>query len=380
LDELFPLIRKSKKLSPLYARIYGGMGNEYIRWLNGSLIRLLSTSSSSGHSKTLHQAVLDEVWHDMDARREQGLRPAMITVQDAQLLVCSTAGTADSVVLNRKVQVGREAVLKDAGTGIAYLEYSAPDGWDPMDEESYYGFMPALCSDPPCQCGRDDGGWRHTVTLDTLRGERLSMEPPEFARAYGNIPTPGLLEQPIGSAQFAALTVLRRRPRNVSPVFFPDVSPGMGSASIGVAYQAKDGPVAELANFHSGTSWLVDRCVELAKKFPQATWAVEGSGAIGALVPQLVEAGIEPESYTGGDMGRACAHLQKLVTEQAFTHDGAVPVAEALLGAVKRDVGEGLWAWGRRKSTTDLSPLVAVTGALWTLELHGAYELLSSVY
>src|SRR6266581_1891091 len=102
LDELFPLIRRSRKLSPLVRRIYEGMGNEYISFRNGSLIRLLSTSSSSGHSKTLHQAVLDEIWHDTDGRREQGLRPAMLTVRDAQVLVCSTAGNAASVVLERK--------------------------------------------------------------------------------------------------------------------------------------------------------------------------------------------------------------------------------------------------------------------------------------
>src|SRR5882724_7540862 len=102
LDELFPLIRRSRKVMPLVGRIYEGMGNEYVRFRNGSLIRLLSTSTSSGHSKTLHQAVLDEIWHDADNRREQGLRPAMITTADAQVLVCSTAGTDASVVLNRK--------------------------------------------------------------------------------------------------------------------------------------------------------------------------------------------------------------------------------------------------------------------------------------
>src|SRR6266536_3216074 len=72
LDEIFPLIRRSRMLKPgagLVARIYEGMGNEFIRFTNGSLIRLLSTSTSAGHSKTLHQAVLDEVWHDADGRR-----------------------------------------------------------------------------------------------------------------------------------------------------------------------------------------------------------------------------------------------------------------------------------------------------------------------
>lgn len=188
LDEIFPLIRRSPKVMRLVARIYEGMGNEYVRFENGSIIRLLSTASSSGHSKTLHQAVLDEIWHDKDGRREQGLGPAMITVADAQLLICSTAGDETSVVLDRYVDLGRKAVGRDAGNGIAYFEYSAPEGWDPEDEDSYFGFMPALCPDPPCRCGRGDGGWRHTVTLDAVRSERSSMEPAEFARAYGNLP------------------------------------------------------------------------------------------------------------------------------------------------------------------------------------------------
>jgi len=127
LDELFPLIRRSRKLKPLVRRIYEGMGNEYISFTNGSLIRLLSTSSSSGHSKTLHQSVLDEIWHDTDNRREQGLGPAMITIADAQVLVCSTAGTAASVVLDRQMELGRAAAREDSGHGIAYFEYSAPE-------------------------------------------------------------------------------------------------------------------------------------------------------------------------------------------------------------------------------------------------------------
>ena len=140
--------------------MYKGKGNEYIRFTNGSVIRLLSTSSSAGHSRTLHQAVLDEIWRDADGRREQGLGPAMMTVAGAQLLMCSTAGTGASVILERYMRLGREAAEADSGHGIAYFEYSAPDGWDPADEASYFGFMPALCPDPPCRCGGGSGGTR----------------------------------------------------------------------------------------------------------------------------------------------------------------------------------------------------------------------------
>ena len=136
LDELFPLIEHSR-LSPLVKQVNKGMGNESITFKTGSGIRLASTSATSGHSKTLDQAVLDEIWHDVDDRREQGLWPAMITRPDAQLLVCSTAGTQTSTVYNRKVASGRLAVKEDTGRGVAYFEWSAPEDWDPSDEATW---------------------------------------------------------------------------------------------------------------------------------------------------------------------------------------------------------------------------------------------------
>jgi hypothetical protein len=39
-------------------------------------------------------------------------------------------------------------------------------------------------------------------------------------------------------------------------------------------------------------------------------------------------------------------------------------MAAAIQGAVKRQVGES-WAWSRRSSAVDISPLVAATLALW---------------
>jgi hypothetical protein len=86
-----------------------------------------------------------------------------------------------------------------------------------------------------------------------------------------------------------------------------------------------------------------------------------------ALLPALKDAGIEPEQFTASDMGRACAHLQKLVGDKAVTHSGEPLFMQALTVAIKRDIGDDLWTWSRRKSG-DISPLVAVTGAAWLLE------------
>ena len=378
LDEIFPLIRKSpvRKLVARRGsrlRINEGMGNESILWRTGSLIRLLSTSNSSGHSKTLHQATLDEIWHDTDDRREQGLRPAMITVANAQLLVCSTAGTEASVVLNRKVKAGRAAVKADTGHGIAYFEYSAPDDWDPADDESFFSFHPAVCPDPPCRCGVDDGGWRHTMTLDTIRSERASMEPAEFKRAYGNKPAPAkMVDRPISAAAWSALAKPRkRRPADSAPVFFIEVAPESTAAAIGVAYKRKGRPFVELADYRPGTSWLVARCASLKKKFPRVHWAVEGSGAAAAELPALKRKGIRPKSFTTQDAAKGCAHLQQLVKDKAMWHSGDAAFSVAVSGADKRNVGEGLWVFSPRKSTVDVSPIKAAAGALWTLEVYG---------
>jgi len=369
LDELFPLIRRSRKLRPLVARIYEGMGNEYIRFVNGSLIRLLSTSASSGHSKTLHQAVLDEIWHDTDGRREQGLRPAMITVANAQVLVCSTAGTAASVVLDRKVAQGRAAVAEDSGRGIAYVEYSAPDGWDPADEDSYFGFMPALCPDPPCRCG--GGKWRHTVTLDAIRSERASMtEPCAFERAYGNIPDLSALKADrVDLGNWAACADPGSRVADPVAVAF-SVAPDGSSAAVAVAGRRADGlGHGEVTDHRPGTAWLVSRVLEIAGKWDPCVLVMNPAGAAGAFEKELAERGFSVKPGPGErrlqltgmrEYAQACGALADDVRNGRWRHLGQGPLDAAVAVARVRPLAD-LWAWSWSRSEADVGPLEAVT-------------------
>lgn len=377
LDELYPLIRRSRKVMPLVSRMNEGMGNESIRFRNGSLIRLLSTSSSSGHSKTLHQAVLDEIWHDADSRREQGLRPAMITVPDAQLLVCSTAGTEMSFVLNHKVAVGRLAAEADIGHGVAYIEYSAPDDWDPGDEESYYGFMPALCPDPPCHCG--GGRWRHTVTLDAVRAERQAMEAPDFARAYGNIShTPRMNQwQVIPEARWLS----RRKPgaRTGGLVALAaDVTPDRTWSAIAAAGVRVDGEgrVVEVTadpgkshpgdriDHRPGTSWVIPRLKELQERVAPCVVVTSDR----ALADAAEESDLKVILANAGNMASSASMLFDgfAGTSPDVWHLDQPELTDAVAGATKRTLGDG-WAWDRRSVSVDISPLVACSLALWGL-------------
>jgi len=377
IDELFPLIRRSRKLKPgagLTSRIYEGMGNEYVKFTNGSLIRLLSTSSSSGHSKTLHQAVLDEIWHDEDSRREQALGPSMITVEDAQMLVCSTAGTDTSVVLDRQVELGRAAVAADSGHGIAYFEYSAPDGWDPLDEDSYFGFMPALCPAPPCRCG--GGRWRHTVTMDAIRSERASAPSmADFTRAYGNIPdrTGARMTRPDFRRWADCADPGSQIAGPVALAFA--VAPGGSSAAVAAGGRRADGlGHGEVVDHRPGTWWLLARVLELADRWDPCVLVINPAGAAGAFEKELVERGFAAVApgkdpppgkrrlylVSGRGYAQACGALVKDVANGQWRHLGQEALDAAAEGVQVRALADA-WAWSWKHSPEDISPLEAVT-------------------
>lgn len=384
LDELFPLIRNSA-IKPLVStkgkrlEINEGMGNESIRFRTGSMIRLLSTSTTSGHSKTLHQAVMDEVWHDVDERREQGLRPAMITMSDAQLLVCSTAGTDASVILNRKVETGRAAVAADVGSGVAYFEWSAPDGWDPYDDESFYGFHPALCPAPPCQCAPPGERWRHTITIDAIRAERAGgMELAEFCRAYGNRKPDAKLSAWQLFPEAAWLSRQVSRMRLGDPVAIGvDITPDRGWASIAAAGKTVSGRGMELVDHRPGEGWVVARLLELQERHRPCVVVTSDR----ALRDKAEAEGLTVYLAGAGDMCSAAATLHDGIAGSTpdvqhlggacptCTAAGGAPMAcleTAAAGATKRTVGDS-WALDRRSPTVDISPLVAVSLALWGL-------------
>jgi hypothetical protein len=401
-DELFPLIRNSR-LRGLVAvkgsrlQINEGMGNESIQFRTGSLIRLLSTATTSGHSKTLHQAVMDEVWHDTDDRREQGLRPAMVTVPDAQLLVCSTAGTEDSTILNRKVETGREAATADSGYGVAYFEWSAAEDWDADDEDSYYSFMPALCPDPPCRCAGTGEGWRHTITsLAVIRAEREAMEYGEFRRAYGNVKTSHVERkwQVISEGDWRDLIDDGSQAKDPL-VFAIDVTPERSHSSIAAVGEREDGDLhGEVVAHAEGTSWVVQRAVELNGRWKPARWMVDAGGAAGFLIPQLTQAGLTVESMSSREVGQAYGLFRSATSSaergeapesaEALTgepdgsldeqvtvpririrpgrHGGALSAAAE--GATTRRIGDGT-TWDRRSSSVVISPLVGLTNAVF---------------
>jgi hypothetical protein len=299
----------------------------------------------------------------------------MITVADAQTLICSTAGTAASVILDRYMELGRAAAEADTGHGTAYFEYSAPDGWDPDDEDSYFGFMPALCPDPPCRCG--DGKWRHTITLDAIRSERASMEPAEFARAYGNIPDLSGQKmdrvdlsnwfRPVadGGCTDPASAVTGRVALAVA------VAPDAMSSAITVAGRRPDGLAhGEMTEpLRPGTAGLVARLLELAEQWDPCVLVLNAAGEALALQRELEEHGfaVKPGPRErrlmvlgAREYAQACGALAQDVANARWRHLGQKPLDDAVEGARTKPLADA-WAWSWQHSEANIAPLEAVT-------------------
>jgi hypothetical protein len=113
-----------------------------------------------------------------------------------------------------------------------------------------------------------------------------------------------------------------------------------------------------------GTGWIVPRLVELVGKHAAAKVICDAVGPAAALIPELEKKEIAVETVTAQDYGRACGGFFDAVERRTVKHLGTPEIRSAIKGAATRPLGDA-WAWSRKNSGVDITPLVAATLALW---------------
>lgn len=330
-------------------RILRGMGNEAIEFGNGSRIVLLASTSDSGHGKTVDLGVKDELFADYDDRRDQALVPAMATRPAAQVLTASTMGTDESVPLNRAVERGRAAVDRGKRDGIAYFEWSADPAADPDDPATWWSCMPAL---------------GFTISEAVVAQARETLTDGEFRRAFLNQQTRAD-ERVLPVAKWSAVCVETAAP--VSPLTFAvDVNPERSAASIVAACPG----VAELVEYRQGTGWVAARAAEIDAKHGPSRWVIDGAGPASSLKADLERAFLSVYATSSRELMDACGQFYDGVLDGKLQIRRHPRLDEAAAAAGKRQVGDA-WAWTRKHLSADISPLVAVTLALWGARNNG---------
>jgi hypothetical protein len=329
-------------------------GSEAIKWANGSMQGITSTTEKAGHGETIDLSFIDEAFSLPDDRLEQALRPAMITRPQPQMWIVSTAGTKYSHFLNEKQLRGRELVEQDVTSDFAYFEWSAPEGAELHDPDVWWSFHPAVGL---------------TIDAKTLSADALAMSTDEAQRAYFNWRNDGAVEgvdtplDPV--AWFACEDAVSVPVGRVA--FAVDVTPDRSRTSVCVAGGRSDGlPHVELVESRSGTGWVADWVADRLRAHPNVGVVLDPAGPAGSLVPEFQARGVDLALTTTRDFAHACAAFADAVNEQRVRHIGQEQLSAAVAGARRRPLGEA-WAWTRKDTSVDLSPLVGATLALWKL-------------
>ncbi|HEX5813484.1 MAG TPA: hypothetical protein VFY38_15360, partial [Pseudonocardia sp.] len=169
-------------------------------------------------------------------------------------------------------------------------------------------------------------------------------------------------------AKWAACADEQSRPTG-RPVFMIDATPGLRSAAIVACMWRTDGhPHIEVVAHEPGSTWVAARAAGLQRHRP-LDWIIDPGGPAGALLPDLRLAGIDPREMSARDMGQACVAFVAAADDEFLRHLNDPVLVRSIRGAGKRDLGDGLWAWSRVKSDSDICPLVGATGAFWGLSV-----------
>lgn len=356
-------------------RVRKAPGNEAFIWRNGSRHGIVSATRKAGHGPVLDLAFIDEAFAQEDDRLEQAFKPSMVTRDQPQLYIVSTAGHALSLYLQGKVQAGRAAAEMGLNRGSAYLEYSAPEDADPADPATWWGCMPAL---------------GHTVREEAIAADFTSMKLGEFRRAYLNQWTDGLPEEwSVISEDAWRACADEESPLPGRPVAIAlDVKPGEATGCIAVAGARDDGRVVgeiprDCHRPGDGTSWMIPRALELRAKYRPCAIIIDKNSPAACLVGEAERAGLEFVAPTTAEVGQAFGLFWVSVADRVFCHLGNLQpqLRDAVKGAARRDIGDGAHAWARKNTSVDISPLCAVTMACWGFQKYGSlhYDLLRSV-
>lgn len=180
IEEIDRLLRGSS-LADQVEHVSRAIGDQSITFVNGSVLSIVAGTEGSGHGETFGLAVLDECWEAKAERRDQALRPATVAVENSQVWLCSTAGTADSTFWHRYVEVGRLAVSQGTTAGLCYAEWSAEDD-APLTAATLERCMPGLGT---------------LVDVRAVLADLAVMDLPLWKRAYWNIEQGDGVEQVI---------------------------------------------------------------------------------------------------------------------------------------------------------------------------------------
>jgi phage terminase large subunit-like protein len=339
------LIDNTDDLRRKVARVRTSHGDEGIELRSGARLRFVARSRGSGRGFSADRIILDEAYN-LDAAAMAALLPTLSSIPNPQVWYTSSAPMLTSSQL---LSVRRRALAGNAGR-LAFFEWSIdPKSDDFGDPASWAKANPAL-------------GLRITEEFVAAEFDAMREHRQAFARERLGVP-----DDPDDGDSRLPLSLWRQCADRTSTIdgdplaLAWDVNPERSWSSFAVAGRRADGRLhVEVVDRREGTRWVLARARELHERYGLPV-ALDPKQA-GGLLAELQSAGIPTVELSAADVARACGALVDAVTGRELCHIDQDPLNLAVANAGDRPLGDA-WAWSRKSSAVDISPLVAVTFA-----------------
>lgn len=367
------LIQETPELDRLVNRYWQANGEQGIELTTGQRLRFLARSRGSGRGFSGDTNILDEAQY-LTLPQVAAIYPTMSARKNPQILYYGTPPEDQTAFV-----YGIKADGERGKPRMVYLDFGAK-----IDLELPPAELQEIVSDKQLWY-RHNPAMPIRITEEFVEDELSRLGPLKFAMERLGAWLPPLDEDEqwlvITQEQWKAIADPQdpENPENtgskaLDPVAYcVDVTPDRSSSAIGAAgWRSDDLAHIEVVDERPGTSWVVDRMVELEKHEPCVV-VIDPTGPAKSLIPDLEKKGITVKQMTAADVSDAYGQFYDDCTDsKSIRHLSQPDLNRGVAGAETRDIGDGRKAWGRRSSAVSIAGLVAVTNALWGLKEAGA--------
>ncbi len=351
------LLEANEDISSKVKSIYRAPGKEGITLLTGQRLRYKARTRGGGRGFTCDRLIYDEAMELPEATIGATI-PTLSTRPHPQVIYAGSA--VDHHVHMHGHALTRLRAKAAAGEPrIAYFEWGIDvETPDEVTDEMLDDINIVHMTNPASGIRIDD---------DFIRDERASMGSRTFAVERLGAWDPPSLEEEIGVFDAESWNDLADASSEiVEQLWFGfDIGPARETGTISACGLREDGlPHVEVIDRRSGTGWIVNRLIELVEKHKPEGIICDERGPAASLLPDLERAGIEVRTTGSVEFARACGAFYDAYDQGRLQHRGQADLSNAVFAAAQRPLGDA-WAWSRKTSTLDISPLVAATLSLW---------------
>lgn len=250
--------------------------------------------------------------------------------------------------------------------GLAWFDWGAKMGADPDDRDNWWSTNPAM-GYRLTEAGM--AGMRAKLSAEAFSRECMGVWPRNSAEMWLIVSKPDWLAAGDENSD-----------RDGPPALAVTLSSDRQWATIAAAGKRADGlTYIAVVDRREGTGWVVPRLLDLIHRWSPHAVVIDKGSPAASLATAAEEAGIELTPIQTRDVAAAAGALFDGIAgrpardpqtgefgpdPRVIKHRNQPELDAAVAGAVKRSLAS-TWAWDQLAASVDISPLIAVSNALW---------------